>query len=217
MCYALCMKQDWHKELQKIVAALNQPRVGADLRKLVRLWMESGPNMDRFAAAHPAIWEECRQHWAPTIWPTRGGAVSIELAERSIELRRPADEKALRERGAGFMRARTIGLFLNLIINHQWARLAGPCGWCGDYFIAERLRSRRQGAVYCTRKCAWHATAVASADRRREAEVKAKVERVKTAIRSCPRGVDWKEHVSSTTDIDKRFLTRHASELKVPR
>jgi hypothetical protein len=95
--------------------------------------------------------------------------------------------------------------FTRLIRNSQQWRLREPCLTCHDWYIAKTNREERD---YCSRKCAGNAVSA----RKRKREHDRRIEKARMAIQNYlvrPIRVsnDWKQYVSRTTKISKRFLT----------
>ena len=198
------MERNALQGLNFVVKALNAPR-GTELRGLVRLWQNSGPNTAKLFGANQELWIESQKAWHPTLTPTRTGAMGINYvtnmgAEGVMETLGPAGE-----------RFKAVVLFNSLLVNPLWEKLAGPCARCGKFYIKKRTSQK----VYCSRTCGNAATAVESSRQKIAAERNGKVQQVKAALaewRKAKPKMDWKPWVSAHTGIDLRFLTRNFTE-----
>ena len=121
-----------------------------------------------------------------------GGGVG--LAMNSIPQPEPYDE-ALR-------------LFIELLLNPECGRLAGPCDRCGNYYIRGSVKNK----IYCSRFCGTRATAIAATKKKREKEAAAKLERAARRAhewRTSKTKLDWKTWINhKEPDITSHFLTR---------
>lgn len=167
------------------------------LRKLVQAWQESGPDLVNFSRHQPKMWTELDRYWKAVnqqnlillVGAPSGGAAFFMNSHTE---RDPYNE-ALR-------------LFLELLVNPECDRLAGPCSRCGNYYIRRLVRNK----VYCSRSCGTRATALAATKKRRDEEHADKLKRADESIRKwekCPKG-DWKAFVTERGDISVKFLTR---------
>jgi len=175
------------------------------LRELVQRWQASGPDLEKFYRDNPTTWAAVEQHLkenAPLLWctPGSGGAnlICSPLPGKT------SSEEAVR-------------LFLMLILNPEWERLAGPCARCGNYYIRRTARNK----AYCTRSCGTRATALAATKRKREGE---RAEKLRRVVKLCQQWrttrtkQDWKSWICGQRDITKTFLTRavNKGDLKPP-
>lgn len=198
------MERNALQGLNFVVKALNAPR-GGELRGLVKLWQESGPNTARLFGENPALWAESQKAWHPTLTPTRTGAMGINYVTNA------GVDGAMESLGPAGERFKAVVLFNSLLVNPLWAKLAGPCARCGKFYIKKRTSQK----VYCSRTCGNAATAVESSRQKIAAERKGKVQQVKAALaewRKAKPKMDWKPWVSARTGIDLRFLTRNFTE-----
>jgi hypothetical protein len=217
----------YHGELAFLVAALNgnfewevltrgdslgqEPRITQTpplLRKLVQAWQLSGPDLDKFSADQPKMWADVERYWKTMrqnpihlIGAPGGGAF---LFMNSSPENDPCDE-ALR-------------WFIELLLNPDCVKLAGPCPRCDNYYIRRSARNK----VYCSRSCGTSATAIAATRKRRHQEHADKLLRADQAGREWVRShmkKDWKSWVSRRhPDISVKFMTRsvNSGELKPP-
>jgi hypothetical protein len=180
------------------------------LRKLVERWQSSGPDVSKFADDNPQEWKDVTSQFQKgmELNPIRlmgapGGGVG--LAMNSNPQPEPYDE-ALR-------------LFIQLLLNPECSRLAGPCDRCGNYYI----RGSAKNKIYCSRFCGTRATAIAATNKKRQMEADAKLKRAaRTAQKwlGVNTKLDWKTWVNQREpDITTNFLTRAVTKgkLKEPR
>ena len=193
--------------LEDLVAQLNLTEgdqlaaTALELRKLVKEWHESGPNLSKLYGAHPALWTETQAAFRPSIIPTKSGHANLSLVTNAGA---PGVMASLGEPGIRF---HAVVWFNALTINPLWHKLAGPCARCGNYYIKKRASQK----VYCSRRCGNAATAVARTRERIRNERKDKLLRAKAAIRewrTTNTQQDWKRWVAERTGVDPRFLTR---------
>jgi hypothetical protein len=177
-----------------------------ELRRLVRLWMESGPNLARLFEKEPEL-RRRTMHGMSTLVPTGSGAGIL------MWMPTPEDEKL------GSQKDGALSFFFFLITNPYWYLLAGPCKRCGKYY----LKKTRRRSVYCSRKCAWTRTAFDAVRRRREKLQAAKVDRADALIgkwKKKKRRQNWKDWVVSQAGIEsgitKNWLTRAVNEGRLP-
>jgi hypothetical protein len=190
--------------LEEIVKALNSPsEAGAELRKLVTLWQESGPNTARLCDENDDLWAEMERVWKNTsgLWPTQSGGARLEFITNI------GTDSTLAALGGTPFRTKAVALFNSLLVSPVWEKLAGPCARCGNYYIKKRASQK----VYCSRRCGNAATAVARTRKRIADERKDKLLRAKAAMRewrTARTQQDWKHWVAERTGVDPRFLTR---------
>jgi hypothetical protein len=212
-------------ELQLVVDALNGEQIfreweGEDfgdydeilretppiLQRLVQAWQSSGPDLARFHRDNPVTWSAVVQYLErkpPLLWysPGSGGA---SLISSPFPSNTPSKE--------------AVRLFIMLILNPEWERLAGPCARCGNYYIRRTARNK----AYCSRSCGTRATALAATKRKREEE---RAEKLCRVVQLCQRWLtartkqDWEPWIcEQQRDITKTFLTRaiNKGDLKPP-
>src|SRR5260370_6911228 len=132
------------------------------LRGLVQRWQASGPNLKKFHRDNPTTWaavEQYRKQNPPMLWYAVGSG-GASLIESPSPGNTPSQE--------------AVRLFLMLILNPEWERLAGPCTRCGNYYIRRTALNK----TYCSRSCGTRATALAAKKRKREEERADKLRRV---------------------------------------
>jgi hypothetical protein len=173
-------------------------------RELVRTWQASGPDLAKFHRDNPTRLAAVTQYLKtnpPMLWWADGSG-GASLIGSPYPGKTPSQEADR--------------LFLMLILNPEWERLAGPCARCGNYYIRRRARNK----VYCSRSCGTRATALAATKRKREEERAEKVRRVTKLCqqwRTTRTNQDWKSWICGH-DITKTFLTRavNKGDLKPP-
>ena len=213
------------EELQAVVDALNGKQIFREwegeefgdyfeilreappiLRQLVQAWQWSGPDLERFHRDNPETWSTVCQHLKqkPPLLCYSPGSGGASLIGSPFPNNTPSKE--------------AVRLFIMLILNPEWERLAGPCARCGNYYIRRTARNK----AYCSRSCGTHATALAATKRKREEDRAEKLSRVTQLCRqwrTTRTKQDWKSWISEQSpDITKTFLTRavNSGELKPP-
>ncbi len=200
-------------ELERIVDVLNDDQwalllepsgMASELRRLIVLWQESGPNTRKLFNAQAELLHEAfeKLYFHPIF--TKTGRAHIAMSE--------AGEIAPTAKG------RALQMFMSLILNPCWDRLGGPCARCGRYYLKKTIRQK----VYCSRSCGSLATARKSTLRGRAVEHNDKLRRAVEAMRQWSTArtkLDWKQWVSiKEPGISQKFLTRavNKGELKAP-
>jgi hypothetical protein len=175
------------------------------LREMVATWQRYISGGRRPSREMGKLWEEASEYWRkiPTrrLVPTAQGSAAIWW--NNIPDMDPRGE-ALR-------------WFVDFLLNPEYAKLAGPCARCGNYYIRRSARNK----CYCSRSCGTKATATAATKKARQAEHESKLERARDAIRKYKTSAtrtDWKVWVSLKAGITQRFLTRAVNheELQEP-
>jgi hypothetical protein len=165
-----------------------------DLRRLVRGWMESGPDLIKMFKKEPELERQIR-YGRTRFYPVHDGRGYLDwISEITGDPQPRYKDQALRD-------------FLMLITNPQWELLGGPCARCGDFFLKKTRRPR----VYCTRKCSSAITAVQAVNQHRKKKHAEKIEIAQRAIGKYSekkRRLAWKEWVSNQTGYTKRWITR---------
>lgn len=183
-----------------------------ELRRLVKGWMTSGPNLRKMFAREPALDEKTR-HGTTLFYPAGKGRGYLDwfpktpeahLSTAQSELASPEDH-ALRE-------------FMVLITNPQWETLGGPCRRCGKFFIKESNRLR----VYCSKSCGSRVTAFSAVQKQRQTQKQEKIRLAVEAIEKWQRTsqrIDWKDWVAShaklttsRTQLTTRWITRAVNQ-----
>lgn len=174
------------------------------LRGIVQRWQASGPDLSEFRRGNPTTWAALQQHLKnhpPLLSQTEvsGGA---DLICDPYPSKTP-DQEAVR-------------FFLMLILNPEWAKLAGPCARCRNYYIRGSARNKS----YCSRSCGTRTTALAATKKKRDEE---RAEKLRQVTKLCEQwstkriSQDWKSWVCGH-DVTKTFLTRavNKGDLKAP-
>jgi hypothetical protein len=211
--HALLIEASFNRDLaaglEGICSILNQDESSdllcQELRKLVRAWQESGPNLRKMLAAHKSLAE--RVHRGSTfLMPTEDGNGYLGWEPMGFGNQLGVADFALR-------------YFLHLVVHPQWQKFGGPCQrpGCGRYYV----KKRKSQKVYCSGKCG-HATTASTLTRQRRAEEHAdKLSRAQKRVTKCPirRNTDWKRWLSEVEpDLSVSFLTRavNKGELRPP-
>lgn len=175
-----------------------------ELRRLITLWMRSGPHLAKMFRKEPALGRRA-QEGKVSFYPAAGGRGYLEWLPilTDAEYLSPQDQ--------------AFELFMTLITNPQWELLGGPCRRCGDYYLK---KTRRQKA-YCSRTCSSTATAVSIMRQRRQQERAKKIRNAQSDIGEWSknkRRLAWKDWVSNRTGYTVRWITRAVNngELQPP-
>lgn len=170
----------------------------AELRRLVKAWQESGPNLAKMLDADKVLARRAklgRTHLVPT--KTGKG----HLLWQPI----PPDFNPLS------WKDHALAHFLDLVINPQWYKLGGPCARCGRYYVKKTARQK----TYCSRKCGSAFTANVIIRKEREKEHTRKLLRAQIAAdswRIARTRLPWKQWVSLKTKLTVKWLTRAANK-----
>jgi hypothetical protein len=201
-------REDSLDGLTRVIDALNSDK-HSELRRIVTAWQTSGPSLIEMNRADRAsggdLWMELqllaqRTQLAPS-W-TGGTHLIVFPYPEAKDLKKLARM-----------------LFITLITNPLWDKLAGPCARCGKYYIKKTARQK----AYCSRACGTHLTAKEATRRRREDYHRDKLHRAaETAAKwtTARTRLDWKHWVSQRhSDITPKFLTRavNKSEITEPK
>ena len=204
------------RDLDHIVKTLNwKPRGGLSLyaEPLIGL-MEKlkghGGNLKRMMDGDPelaeVVAEVCVTRWIPSTNRT----AHLVLQPSWEHILTPGQVDRIRpERYAAL-------LFHVGTLNPEWDKLAGPCARCGRYY----LKKRQSQTVYCSRRCGNAATAIKRTREKLKQERDGKLKQARAAVRQWRKArteADWKTFASQRTGIDRRFLTRHQTELQPPK
>ncbi len=174
------------------------PRFSAmqeELRKLVALWQDSGPNVEKLFRKFPQLgrWSvKGRMYFRPT---ATGRAYLDWEPESDIT-------------GEDSSKVLAMEYFLELISNPNWEFLGGPCDGCAKYYLKNTKRQK----VYCSRKCAKNSTAKAATDIKRKQEEARKISLAKKLIAECSEPSNWKRWVAHKSDLTVWWLTRAVND-----
>jgi hypothetical protein len=195
------------EDLESICFLLNSVEpleLCAELRRLVDVWLKSGPNLAKMLKEDPVL-EARATHGRTLLVPTEAG--------RGYLLWLPAPHRFNPIR----WKHQALAHFMNLIVNPQWDMLGGPCQRCQKYYAKKTVRQK----TCCSRRCGSASTAAATTRKRREAE---RVQKLRLAQEAADKWITfatarlWKVWVSDQTKITIKWLTRacNKGELRVP-
>jgi len=175
-----------------------------ELDRLIKLWMNSGPNLRKMFRKYPELAQRARTG-RTVFYPLPSGRGYLEWVPIVNERAAPSPEDQALE------------YFMALITNSQWEMLGGPCQRCKDYFLKKTRRQR----VYCSRTCGSRVTAGQAVNRHRQQQRAKKIVIAQRAIGKYSehkRREAWKEWVSNQTGCTKRWITRavNKGELRRP-
>jgi hypothetical protein len=122
-------------QLEFIVRVLNSKTDGAELRKLVQAWQESGPNLRTMFTKNSALRQRIGQSICLLEPKGKGG--------KFIWMPRTAGKGKLQGKQAA------LSMFVTLIVHPELDRFAGPCPRCSNYYLKNSARQK----VYCSRTC----------------------------------------------------------------
>lgn len=166
-----------------------------DLRRLVRRWFESGPNL-RVMLSTDAVLSQQFKQVETTFHPTSTG--------RGYFAWGPITKGSVKT-----PRQQAFEYFLLLVDNSLWELLSGPCARarCGNYF----LRKTKRQKVYCSRTCSSEQTAASTMKKKRAAERDGKIRAAKKSIDQWgekKRRLSWKKWVAADPGLTIFWLTR---------
>jgi hypothetical protein len=175
--------------------------VRQELRRLVRAWYNSGPNVCKLLDAVPRL-NQFAEDFRPYFIPTTGRTAHLaylDVPEYSAHSK-PIDL--------------AFGLFLKFLINPFNEKLGGPCKDCHKFYVK---KTRRQN-VYCSKRCGLKHTSMAAIRNQRAKKHSAKLEeakRLSTMWVKTGTSKGWKEwsadrSVGSKYPLTKHWLTRAA-------
>jgi hypothetical protein len=127
------------------VVRLRESDMQIELRRLIKLWMRSGPHLVKMFKKEPALGRRA-QEGKVSFYAASGGRGYLEWLPivTDAAYHSPQDQ--------------AFELFMTLITNPQWELLGGPCRRCSDYYLKKTKRQR----AYCSRTCSSTATAVST-------------------------------------------------------
>ena len=169
----------------------NRP-VRRELRRFVRAWFESGPNVERLFS-NDLILGKAALEIPARILATQGAGARVTFATSRNDIS-----------PRGF----ALGLFFDFLFNPLNEKLGGPCKHCGIYYVKKTGRQ----LVYCSQRCGLRHTAISATRGRRAQEhldgleiaKRLTVEWIETS-----KSIPWKEWVHSRQPtISKNWLTR---------
>jgi hypothetical protein len=176
------------------IVRLKESAMQVELRRLIRLWMRTGPNLRKMFRKEPALDTRARGGKA-TFYTTNGGQGYLDWTPVVTDAAglSPGDQ--------------AFELFMSLITNPQWDGLGGPCKRCGDYYLKKTKRQK----AYCSRTCSATATAVSAMKQRRQRDHAEKIRRAQEAIgdwSKAKRRQAWKRWVANRTNYSLNWITR---------
>jgi hypothetical protein len=201
---------EWPKDIPQVPGPLSPAILGArpTLTKLVEAWLRVDRNADR-------LWESDRwiaaglERMTARI-STKGGQLKLEwpcVKHSGIPTEAERHENFAFEH------------FVNLLLNPQSDRLAGPCARCRRFYVKKTAAQK----VYCSRRCDQAAGAVAATTKRNEEARAGKLQLARTTVREWSRvktPIEWKTWVVKREPLlSKTFLTQSVNrgELEAPK
>jgi hypothetical protein len=181
------------KSLQFIVRVLNEEADAHELRKHVRSWEASGPNLRKLLTSDPEL--ERKLNEGRTILVPDGASAKI------LPIPWGAGEGSLSSEQAA------IAMFFTLITHPMLSMFGGPCCRCDRYFI----RKSKHRIQYCSPRCGRLQSAQRATKRARQDAHATKVRAAQLAIDSLAPATfkrNWKDVVTGRTEISTRWLTR---------
>jgi hypothetical protein len=181
------------KSLQFIVRVLNEEADAHELRKHVRRWEASGPNLRKLLTSDPELGRKLNE--GRTLLVPDGASAKI------LPIPWGAGEGSLSsEQGA-------IAMFFTLVTHPMLPMFGGRCGRCDRYFIRKSKHRMR----YCSPRCGRLQSAQRATKKARQEAHAAKVRTAQLAINSLAPATfkrNWKDVVTGRTGISTRWLTR---------
>jgi hypothetical protein len=215
----LLLNEPSTEDLEHICSVLNgekQPELQLPLRRLVKSWQASGPNLKKMMHANFEEWRDVQESWKATWVPSYTGRAHLlllpDLPSTHMEQGQDGAYRPTPEGGA-------LVLFYSLTLNPEWDRLGGPCERCAKYYVMNTVRQKK----YCSRRCGSFATATASTRKRLDEEHAHKLRRAQAAAQMWSKtltSLDWKRWVSrKEPDMTPKWLTRavNKAELSAPK
>jgi len=183
---------------------IDTTEVHQELRRLVSLWIESGPHLGLFFKRNPDLQEFC-MHGRTILMPTREGLAQLGWLPHSSHHRIKTQED------------RALALFTELLVNPGANQLGGPCARCNSFYVKNTKRQK----VYCSRDCGSVQTAMSATQRSRRLAYNKKLAKAERRIErwmNGRRGRPWKVSVADGVEITIKWLTRavNAGKLAEP-
>jgi hypothetical protein len=176
---AILRNEPTRRDLELVVKVLNATdERSAELKKLVKRWTDSGPNLQKMVYADEDLWKDLQDAWPAQWLPTIGGRACYVLLPSTLG---HDDDSPVR-------RARS--LFALLVASPFCDLLGGPCDRCHSYFV----KSRRTQKLFCGQRCAALDSAKRSAAAKATAERRALLE---SAAKFWPRWTERKHPIRS--------------------
>jgi hypothetical protein len=165
-----------------------------ELRRLVKAWSLSGPDVSKLIDAAPGLNKACSD-FRSFFLPAKGRTGKLGY------LNPPEFSSEAKPREVA------LGLFIPFLLNPYNEQLAGPCKGCDRFFVK---RTQRRISVYCSKKCGHRFTSKSANKRRRDQGNEKQLQRAKSAIVEWSKlkgTIPWKKWVSKRTGIKKHWLT----------
>jgi hypothetical protein len=165
------------------------------MRRLVRAWFDSGPNVSNLLDADPMV-DLATRNSRPYFIPTKSG--TARLAYLTVPEYLP-QVKPLEI---------ALGHFIQFLLNPYNEKLGGPCKHCGSYYVK---KTERKKTVYCSERCGHRLTSRLANRERRDREHKKQLklaEQWTAKWLNAKTARPWKEWVSNGINIKKHWLTR---------
>jgi hypothetical protein len=158
----------------------------AELRRLVNLWLESGPHTGKLMHRHPGLIPER----VPCFLISNGGGLAVSFLPAVTAGEQPSPEQS------------AMVLFLQLLTAPDCERVAGPCQCgCGLYLLRKSGRQTNKTFIQ------GHASRVSASKRMQELQAKKRAPKLRAVNRALAkyRGPrvhgDWREFVESETNF----------------
>jgi hypothetical protein len=187
-----------------VLNAVEPAELYSELRRLVKAWRDSGPNLAKLLDADKALADRTR-HGRTLLVPTTSGNGHLLW----LPARPGFDPLGWKDHA--------LAHFLDLVVNPQWHRLGGPCARCARYYIKKTKRQK----AYCSRRCGSALTATEAVRKTRKAAHEDKLQRAQAALNSWATTrtrLPWKSWASCKTKITPKWLTRAVNkrQLTIP-
>jgi len=168
--------------------------VQCELRRLVKAWFDSGPNVMKLFSDDPVLAlaaMHCRAHLIAT--KTNRARVICMTVPENMPPGEPLET--------------ALGLFLGFLIDPYNEKLGGPCKHCDKFYVK---KTKRQ-VVYCSKRCGLNHTSQSVLRKRRQQDHLATLKRAERSAAMWAKtktSKDWKSWVAREPLITKNFLTR---------
>jgi len=170
--------------------------IQAEMRRLVRAWFDSGPNVSKLLDANPMV-NRATRDTTPYFIPTKSG--NAQLAYLTTPEFSPGSKPL----------EIALGHFIQFLLNPYNERLGGPCKCCGSYYVK---KTERRKTVYCSERCGHRLTSRLANGERRDRDHKKRLklaEQLTAKWLNTKTAKSWKEWVpNEDARITKHWLTR---------
>jgi len=196
---------DLHGVCDLLNSEKTPPELSAEFRRLVMLWMESGPNLAKMLKADEALAARTK-HGRTLLVPTQSGKGHLMWFPNPVGY------------NASSWKDQALCHFMDLIVNPHCHRLGGPCARCNKYYVKNTARQKK----YCSRRCGSMLTAKIHTREKRDSEHSEKLHNAQSAANkwtTMKTAMTWKKWVSMRTNISVRWLSRavNRGELREPK